>query len=122
MYCGALPAMIAARKKSGWQGEELELQHKMSNSTSNTAAAVDLSQFRNTEVGVGYQAKHVVRQRTGVEKVENDDVMQAIQDTNQRAATKSSQTTKQAATTSEMLGNKGLRDFRKEIESILNNP
>ena len=55
--------------KGGWAGDELEMQHQMehlsNNNTKNATAAVDLSQFRNEEVGVGYQAKGVIRQRGG---------------------------------------------------------
>jgi hypothetical protein len=57
----------ASRKNRGWGGEDMELQHKQTHDTSASASdpvAVDLSQFRNTQVGKGYQAKHVVRQRT----------------------------------------------------------
>lgn len=46
----------------------MELEHQRESLScdtkkSQTAAAVDLSQFRNEEIGKGYQAKHVVRQR-----------------------------------------------------------
>ena len=54
------PPRGVASHRGGWAGDELELQRR---NPSQTAAAVDLTQFRNTEVGQGYQAKHVVRQR-----------------------------------------------------------
>jgi hypothetical protein len=53
------------RSKGGWEGDELELQHQRQKGPKDVPAAVDLNQFRNTEVGKGYQAKHVVRQATG---------------------------------------------------------
>ena len=55
--------------KGGWAGDELEMQHQMKQlrdidcNAKNTTTAVDLSQFRNEEVGVGYQARGVIRQR-----------------------------------------------------------
>jgi hypothetical protein len=72
---------IAAAKAgaSGWDGDNMELEHlresgrllkdgkglPLQGSQSSSAyAAVDLSKFRNTEVGQGYQAKHVIRQKT----------------------------------------------------------
>ena len=66
-----LPSQSTGRRR-GWQGEELELEHQRRQVSANNkaavgaavAAAVDLDQFRNTEVGKGYQAKHVVRQAT----------------------------------------------------------
>ena len=53
-------------RRGGWEGEEMEMEHQRShkNDHQHTHAAVDLNQFRNTVVGAGYQAKHVVRQRT----------------------------------------------------------
>lgn len=61
-------ALGGRRHRGGWQGDHLELQHSMDMRRSDTqhddtVVAVDLSQFRNTEVGRGYQAKHVVRQK-----------------------------------------------------------
>lgn len=54
-------------RKRGWAGDEMEMNHKIqeklsSSSTTNNFTAVDLTQFRNEEVGRGYQAKGVVRQ------------------------------------------------------------
>jgi hypothetical protein len=49
-------------RNRGWQGEQLELKHSLEPKTSK-CVAVDLQQFRNTVVGQGYQAKHVVRQK-----------------------------------------------------------
>lgn len=68
------------RSRGGWADEyNLEVEHQRErlraagtddsehNATSraktHSHAAVDLSQFRNEEVGKGYQAKHVMRQK-----------------------------------------------------------
>jgi hypothetical protein len=51
------------RRRGGWQGDDLELERKEPTDVA-PHTAVDLSQFRNTEVGKGYQAKHVIRQRS----------------------------------------------------------
>ena len=55
----------------GWAGGNLELEHQRQSlagdgEKKSRIAAVDLTQFRNEEVGKGYQAKHVVRQREAV--------------------------------------------------------
>jgi hypothetical protein len=55
------------RRRGGWQGDDLELERKDPTDVA-PHAAVDLSQFRNTEVGKGYQAKHVIRQRSAAAK------------------------------------------------------
>ena len=60
----------ATRKRSGWAGEEMELEHHRQTQQQHrledsSAVAVDLNQFRNTQVGSGYQAKGVIRQRGG---------------------------------------------------------
>lgn len=63
------------KSRGGWEGEQLELDHyhrqkqqqqqHASDRHETSVVAVDLSQFRNTVVGKGYQAKHVIRQTTG---------------------------------------------------------
>lgn len=63
---------LVGRKSAtlGWEGEDLERdrdrEHREANhnSSSGVVAAVDLEQFRNYQVGSGYQARGVVRQRT----------------------------------------------------------
>ena len=55
-------------KRGGWTDtNNLELEHKREKiregDKKQSAVAVDLNQFRNEEVGKGYQAKGVVRQR-----------------------------------------------------------
>jgi len=59
-------ARFIPKSAKGWQGGDLELDHAreaFEQHKSKTVAAVDISQFQNTEIGKGYQAKHVVRQR-----------------------------------------------------------
>ena len=67
-----LPAAAASattRLERGWQGSNMELEHQREMSLrvsgdgkQSTPVAVDLLQFHNTQVGQGYQAKHVIRQ------------------------------------------------------------
>ncbi|GKY97536.1 hypothetical protein MPSEU_000711800 [Mayamaea pseudoterrestris] len=57
------------KRQRGWQGEHLELEHAAAarqddaGDQKDSVVAVDLNQFRNTVVGQGYQAKHVIRQK-----------------------------------------------------------
>mmetsp|Transcript_6000 Transcript_6000/g.11151 ORF Transcript_6000/g.11151 Transcript_6000/m.11151 type:complete len:142 (+) Transcript_6000:278-703(+) len=118
------PAAVMARnnkRRRGWQGEEMELEHQQGDiSRTNVAAAVDLSQFQNTEVGVGYQARHVVRQRTA-------ETAHPPLSSGERKAKKQKHTTSAASSGNggvvagkdEFLQNCGLRAFRREIETIL---
>mmetsp|Transcript_52637 Transcript_52637/g.58860 ORF Transcript_52637/g.58860 Transcript_52637/m.58860 type:complete len:192 (-) Transcript_52637:63-638(-) len=135
-----------------WQGREMEIVHqreterrdrKNNNKSTSTVAAVDLNQFRNTEVGKGYQAKHVVRQATTVNNRTNNtaQIMHAETIKTTTATTKRSRirgnddddekrrrkeynnaddTTKLVfPEKEELLRNYGLRAFRREIENIL---
>ena len=66
----ALPAGVL--KSSTTWGDDLEMKHKrerirQGQDVAAEHTAVDINQFRNVEVGSGYQARHVVRQRTGNE-------------------------------------------------------
>mmetsp|Transcript_11974 Transcript_11974/g.21591 ORF Transcript_11974/g.21591 Transcript_11974/m.21591 type:complete len:193 (+) Transcript_11974:22-600(+) len=72
----ALPSGVL-RSRGGWEDAyNIEMEHQReklraagdehdntSRAKASSHAAVDLAQFRNEEVGKGYQAKHVVRQR-----------------------------------------------------------
>ena len=142
-------------KRKGWEGEEMEMnhqrQHLQNNKNSSKFTAVDLSQFRNTEVGVGYQAKGVVRQRS-LTVMEESKTGSTVKDMSKRKATTSklddngnepqgkregSRSTKRSkqkerevdcdaqnetnfSSVQKYLQCKGLRDFRREIEKILN--
>jgi hypothetical protein len=85
------------------------------------SAAVDISQFQNHEVGKGYQAKHVIRQKTGEEpSVKIKDMMSGEKN---RADSKAKAPKRSANEISEIrasyMKSAGLREFRKEIEKIL---
>lgn len=62
-----IPSRGVISSGKGWQGEEMELEHARQQMQDphkpSATTAVDLSQFRNEEIGQGYQAKFVVRQR-----------------------------------------------------------
>jgi len=96
-----------SRKRKGWDGAEMELAHKCENKfDSGEAAAVDLRQFHNTKVGEGYQAKHVIRQRTG--KVKKVEILDMSQNTSQKDIK-----------LKKYLQSDGIRDFRRLLEQIL---
>jgi hypothetical protein len=48
--------------RGGWQGADLELERPNPAGAAASSTVVDLEQFRNHQIGVGYQAKHVIRQ------------------------------------------------------------
>jgi hypothetical protein len=133
------PAVVAAlrqgrqqgrnNKRGGWQGEEMELQHKQQQDRSNgvQAAAVDLNQFRNDEVGVGYQAKHVIRQPTAIHNDIVNSRTTSLMNNNNRNKNLptddgSPSDRPKNLDKEEFLRNDGMRIFRKEIESILSSP
>ena len=136
-------------KRRGWQGEELEMNHKREQNPSslNSYAAVDITQFQNTEVGKGYQASHVVRQKSNItlsRSTTNRASSIISQENNQNRnggahessleTDKSEKKSKKkrrkddskkhdkdiSSDTNEYLKCSALREFRKEIERILN--
>ena len=74
---------IKRKRGSLWDGDEMEMQHfrdhqrqqllNKSNKETSTFTAVDISQFQNHQIGQGYQAKHVIRQK-------NNDSIKGSQD------------------------------------------
>ena len=54
--------MAFSNKRRGWDGDHLELNREQPNENLALHVAVNLGQFRNEQIGVGYQAKHVIRQ------------------------------------------------------------
>jgi hypothetical protein len=56
--------MAYSNKRRGWDGDHLELHREQPTESSASHVAVDLGQFRNEQIGVGYKAKHVIRQRS----------------------------------------------------------
>ena len=120
------------RNRGGW-GEAMELAHQkqqsssVGNSNSNnnpsSVVAVDLNQFRNTEVGSGYQAKHVVRQKKAAVATTTQTIVNNNNNSNFQMSGGNQKSNKgfheKAIETEELLKNDGLRAFRREIESIL---
>lgn len=134
----AIPSrgVISSRKNRGWAGEDMEMAHvRASERNKNTAAAVDLKQFRNDEVGKGYQAKFVVRQRTA----DNDgatNAPSAVKDMTQKKSSSSddkpprkgkrkkgekshtAESSKGSTRLDKYLKSEALRRFRKELEKF----
>ena len=85
-------------------------------------AAVDLSQFRNTVVGKGYQAKHVVRQKQGAAQAKVTIIDKTKPSEKQKPTpTKKDKSSKKKVDprVARYLQVAGLRQFRKELESIV---
>lgn len=122
----------------GWAGEELEIEHRreqLRNNEFKSHTTVDLGQFQNKEVGVGYQARGVIRQRgadgpqmkiidmtkkVGQDKQETCSVESSSKKKRKREK-KSNRDSKKKAKDDPLkmfLECKALRDFRKEIEKI----
>ncbi|KAK1737598.1 hypothetical protein QTG54_011884 [Skeletonema marinoi] len=122
--CGpSLPAGVL-RSRGGWAGDSLEIDHQrealqQSESGNNKAdhAAVDLSQFRNEEVGKGYQAKHVIRQAGAPSKVSGIVNMSKkdISSKKDESKPKPNDTT----TKETYLACRGMRNFIREVDKIL---
>ena len=146
----------ATRKKSGWAGDEMEMEHlrerqreqqQQASSSSGDhrkdSVAVDLNQFRNTKVGSGYQAKGVIRQSSCLEpkggmiinmsepkvKDEDDKVSSKRYEEDKKKRKhkrrkKDQSKMKKKTNTNEAIEKyiacKAIRDFRKEIDKILN--
>ena len=133
-----LPAGVL-RKRGGWEdtlGFEIQREKLREGSDEKVSAAVDLSQFRNEEVGKGYQAKHVVRQKgaekaaTGVVDMSGGTEFSKIEREGGSSLKKRSRDDdgeedrgdrKRPPDTppQSYLKCKGMRDFVKEIDSIL---
>jgi hypothetical protein len=120
-----IPPVKVNQKRRGWQGEELEINHQRESLQSGkdkqgVAAAVDIRQFQNFKVGEGYQAKHVVRQRSA----NPSGASLPIKDMTGGATFAQGENKDHKKDTGDRnyIQNVGLRDFRKEIESILSSP
>ncbi|CAJ1969550.1 unnamed protein product [Cylindrotheca closterium] len=103
--------------KRGWQGSSMEMEHQQDssrNKKSKNVAATDKQQFYNTEVGVGYQAKHVMRQPS------KRDPKNKVVDMTGGKDFKSEKKRPETKKFENVIECKGLRDFRREIEKILN--
>lgn len=119
----AMPRGVVSRR-GGWQGEELEMGHRQEmlrggKDKESAVAAVDIRQFQNIVVGEGYQAKHVVRQ-PGANPASSLKIKDMSGGTVfNREGEKAS---KSDSGDRDYIKNDGLREFRKEIESILASP
>mmetsp|Transcript_25480 Transcript_25480/g.54826 ORF Transcript_25480/g.54826 Transcript_25480/m.54826 type:complete len:171 (-) Transcript_25480:2863-3375(-) len=152
-----LPAGVL-RSRGGWADSyNLEMEHQRERLRAATDAdgdehdgaarekapshaAVDLSQFRNEEVGKGYQAKHVVRQKGATSSATGVvDMAGGKFSRNERGGPESSSATKKRSrdgggkddidgrkrqtTAADRLGSylncKGMREFMKDIDKIL---
>lgn len=137
----ALPSRgVIPTGNRGWQGEHMELAHATRTSaerqSQESSAAVDLSQFRNEEVGKGYQARFVVRQRHAQDE---GSAPPAVKDMTQKKETKESRKKKSkrkrsrskedddddrekesdsASHLDKYLKSEALRRFRKELEKF----
>eukprot|EP00977_Amphora_coffeiformis_P010566 scaffold2486_cov160-Amphora_coffeaeformis.AAC.1 len=133
----AMPArgvIPSGQKNRGWQGEQMELAHaRESESKKGSAAAVDLSQFRNEEVGKGYQAKFVVRQRNAQDEESTPSVKDMTKKTTEEKKSRKSKRKSRDGDDDEdrkkesdnpknrldkYLKSEGLRRFRKELEKF----
>ena len=106
-------------KRKGWEGDELEYRHQSeklrAGAKVETHVAVDLKQFQNHQVGVGYQAKHVVRQRLGTTKTQ----VEVLDMTQSAADSKATHRGKVNLKLQEYIKSNGMREFRRQIEEIL---
>jgi hypothetical protein len=86
---------------------------QQSGSNKSAHAAVDLSQFRNEEVGKGYQAKHVIRQAGTPSKASG------IVDMSKKDESKPKP--KDTIEKETYLACRGMRNFIREVDKILEN-
>ena len=117
-------ALVASRHR-GWAGEELEMNHTLDQNrhgSNSKFAAVDLNQFRNTIVGVGYQAKGVIRQRSGSEAIKEKVTKHSSapkEALSKRAGNSTGKKPDKKQRLESYLQCVGIREFRRQIEEIL---
>lgn len=124
-----LPDGVLRQKGAIWEGEEMELDHYREERLSgekrrkqNTTVAVDLTQFQNTTIGQGYQAKHVIRQRTVQEEPKKSMASRKDEKSTTRgddAQARSRTAATESTRPDQLLQLKALRDFRRELEKII---
>jgi hypothetical protein len=126
----SLPEGVLRKRGAIWEGEEMELEHYREDRLSgekrrkhDTAVAVDLAQFQNTAVGQGYQAKHVIRQRTVEEEPKRSITKLSIKDEKSilrgnEAKAYSTTAASELTGLNQLLQLKAMRDFRRELEKI----
>ena len=107
------------RKREGWKGEEMELNHQKEKLREgpgeDTIVAVDLKQFQNHLVGEGYQAKHVVRQRSAVTHSQ----IKTLDMSHNTTTSKSKPEKKKNDRLLKYMRCNGMREFRRQLEEIL---
>ena len=96
------------------------MQQQSGSSAKSTNAAVDLQQFRNDEVGKGYQAKHVVRQK-GVPSKASGIVDMSQRKEESMETTQTARSNAESITKESYLQCQGMRNFMREVEKILEN-
>jgi len=132
----SLPAGVLRKKGAVWEGEQMELEHYLEDrlagdnrTRQGTATAVDLSQFQNIAVGHGYQAKHVIRQRTLEEEPKltiNKSELTPKNDVTDRNTINNNKNNTKVSTTAapnllrpkQLLQSKAMRDLRRELEKM----
>jgi hypothetical protein len=124
-------------KKRVWEGDEMELQHardQMKRNQENTTdhcssnvVAVNIQDFHNTQVGKGYQAKHVIRQRQvdqgdkqqmNIKDLSKPKVSSVFHSPSEQKVKHSKDANYNIYSLDALLKNKRLRDFRRELEKI----
>jgi hypothetical protein len=118
------PAVPKGTTRSArWEGEELEIaREREAVAKTSASAAVDLQQFRNVEVGKGYQARHVIRQPSARETSQPKikDMMKERKKSKKRERDQHEEgETRHDSRLRKYLKCDGLRNFRKEIEKIV---
>jgi hypothetical protein len=120
---GPEPPRGVTKRRRGWEGEEMEMVHQTEafrEDKGKASAAVDISQFQNHEVGKGYQAKHVVRQKTGeAPSVKIKDMSGGNNGADSKAKAPKRSANEIREIRASYMKSAGLREFRKEIEKIL---
>jgi hypothetical protein len=120
----SIPVSLSS-ERHGWKGSHMGLSREQptSRDMSSPHAAVDLSQFRNETIGVGYQARHVIRQPRALDSSIN------IHDMTQEVGVKNAKLTKRKRDSMDNVKSEkkssplylacpGLRQFRKELAAI----
>ena len=119
--------MAYSSKRRGWGDEHLELLREQPNENLTSHVAVNLQQFRNEQIGVGYQAKHVIRQRivpgesTVVQNVTQGSTTTTHVQSKRKKETNGTDCTEKPKTTGKLqkyMKCEKLRQFRKELASI----
>ena len=97
----------------------MELNHQREKlregARNDTVVAVDLKQFQNHKVGEGYQAKHVVRQKSGV----TNSTVEVVDLSSKEISFKTKEKIKEERLYKYLRSN-AMREFRRQLEEVLN--